>query len=405
MNRRLILIVVLFLFGIVLVSGYFFFTAQKTPNGGTPAPRDFFSAFFPFGAGTPATKTPEGSTEEVSVQKVLTRLRQVSSRPTAGSWFASEASTTTPSHIRFMERATGHIFETPVDSYTEVRLSNTTIPLIQDLIAITDSTLLLRTLPDTETIVNAFAVLNATSSQQSVYTLPLKGFKRSAVAKSGLTMLTVSETSGGSHIELMQPDGAKPRTVLLSPIRSWVPLAGGERFFIASAPSSGISGFLYEIKTNGTLTKIIGDVPGLLALPSPGGRYVLYSSGVGIRTTLGMVDTKTGQTYASPLGTLATKCAWISEEAPLVFCGVSDPLMAGSIALPDDWLLGKIARNDSAWIIRPLESTAQSLGHLEEIAGTPVDLINPVISPDQKYVTFMNKNDLTLWSLDLTRDE
>ncbi len=404
MRRTLIISGLALLIVALLAAGYFFFVSQKTPGNGDVLSKDFFSAFFPFGSRTPSNnnQTP-GETGAETAQKVTARLRQVSNRPTAGAWFASPA-TTTSSRIRFMERTTGHIFETPVDSYAETRLSNTTIPLIQDLVVINDSSLILRTLPDSQTISNAFAVLNATTSQQSLNTSPLKGFARVAVASSGLTLLTVTEVAGGSQIELAQPNGDKPRTILLSPIRSWVPLAGGTHFFIESAPSSGIPGFLYEIKADGSLIKVLGEIPGLLSMPSPTGRYVLYSSGAGNRAVLAMLDIQTGQNYLAPLQTLATKCAWVSEANPTVFCGISDSIDA-TASLPDDWMLGKIRLNDSAWLIRPFEGTAHSLGNFQEIAGIPIDVTSVSISPDQRYAIFINKNDLTLWSLDLTRDE
>ena len=403
--RRTLIISGLGLLAVALFAVGYFFVFQKTDSGAPTAPKDFFSAFFPFGQGNRTSNNPSNETGEEVAQKVTARLRQVSARPATGAWFTSLPGTTTPLRIRFMERATGHIFETFVDSYAEARISNTTIPLMQELIAINDTNIILRTLSDTETVSNAFGVLNATSSQQSLNTSALKGFQRVAVAQNGLTMLTVTEIARGSQIELMQPDGTKSRTLVLSPIRSWVPLAGDSRFFIQSAPSSGASGFLYEIKSNGSLTKILSDIPGLLSVPSPGGRYILYSGSTGVKIFLGMLDTKTGQNYTLPLKTLATKCAWISEDAPRVFCAISDPVRAGTAMLPDDWLLGKIAFNDSAWIIRPIENTAHSLGSLQEIAGTPIDVLGVKISFNQQYALFTNKNDLSVWSLDLNRDQ
>lgn len=405
MNRsRLILIGSIALAGIALAVGYFLFVPPKAAPGETSGVRDFFSAFFPFGQALPPGNKPDEEPGGQSGQKVTTRLRQVSDRPVAGAWF-TEGTSTTPQSIRFMERATGHIFETPVDSYAEVRLSNTTIPLTQELIPVSDTTFILRTIPDTEIVLSSFGVLNATTSQQSVHTSPLKRFERVAVAGDGLSLLTVTETASGSQIELMEPNGEKSRTILLSPIRSWVPLAGGKRFFLESAASSGIPGFLYEIKTDGGLRTVIGEIPGLLSLPSPSGRYVLYSGSEGTRTSLEMLDTESGERYLAPLRTLAAKCAWVSETPPLVFCGISDPLAPNSSNLPDDWFLGKVAFSDSAWLIRPVESSAESLGYLQEIAGVPFDITDVAISPDQKYAIFKNKNDLTLWALDLTRSE
>ncbi len=403
MNRRIIILGgSIIIIGLLLAGGYFYFSLQRTASTSTPNSfNNFFSALFPFGQGTSQVKTPGGTTNTPEAAKVLTRLRKVSDRPTAGMWFAAQTSSTTPPHIRFMERATGHVFDTPADSYSEVRISNTTLPLIQDIQKITDTLFVVRTIPDSEHPQNFLAQLNATTSEQTVTTLQLGAFKRVAVG-SETNVLTVSETGAGSEIQSLNPKDASTRALLLSPIRSWVPLAGGNRAFLETAPSSGALGFLYEVKA-GALTKILGDVPGLLALPSPTGRYILYSSSLSGRTSLFLLDTKTGTLYPSPIGALALKCAWVSEEAPTVFCATSAGLQ--NATLPDDWLLGNVAFNDSAWLIRPLQGTAHSLGKLEEIAGTPIDVQSPTISPNGVYALFINKNDLSLWSLNLNQAE
>jgi hypothetical protein len=80
-------------------------------------------------------------------------------------------------------------------------------------------------------------------------------------------------------------------------------------------------------------------------------------------------------------------------------------MRGGTATLPDDWLLGRISFSDSVWIIRPIENTAHSLGYLQEIANTPIDVLNPTISVDGNFALFINKNDLSVWSLDLNRDQ
>lgn len=405
MSRKILLGSVLIILIIVVAGvGYGIWKLQSGNANANNTTKDFFSAFFPFGQSPQTIKTATGTANTDAPAKVLTRLRQISNRPTAGAWFFAPASSSTPTRIRFLERATGHIFETPVDSYAETRLSNTTIPLVQEAVPLSENNMILRTISNGENISNAFGSLNATTSEQTMHTVPLANFNRVAVGQGGSTILTVTETTEGSRIELQQSDGSSSRTLLTSPIRSWIPLASGEQFFIESAPSSGIPGFLYEIKVTGSISSVVGEIAGLIALPSPTGRYILYSSESGAQVALGMLDRKTGIIYTSPLDTLATKCAWVSEEPPKIFCGVPDPVDAGSVTLPDDWFLGRIALNDGAWIINPIESSAHFLGKLQTIANTPIDVSTPVISPDGTYALFTNKNDLTLWALDLTRD-
>lgn len=405
-NRRVFFIIAGVVVLLAITAGAYFLFSPKNPAGNLNGPiKDFFSAFFPFGQGngnTPSNNAQGTGAQGEPARPVTERLRKVSDRPTTGAWFSGGLSTSTPLNIRFMERATGHVFETPVDSYAETRVSNTTIPGMQELFSAGADLFILRSLSGSDDIQNFLGQLNATSSMQSINTTPLKPFTRLAVAGNGTAMLAVTETVGGSRIELLRPDGTNSKTLLVSPIRSWIPLAARARFFIETAPASGVAGFVYEIKADGTLRKIVGDAPGLIAVPSPSGKYLLYSISAGTQARLGIVDTDTGVGYASPLGALASKCAWISEDIPAVFCGVSDsPARA---TLPDDWLLGSITLNDAAWVIYPTENRAHSLGKLESVADTPIDIINPAVASTSQYVLFTNKNDLSLWALDITRD-
>ncbi len=401
MTRRLIVFgLVGLLIAVIVGAGYLFLTLRNQNPGSTNPVTDFFSALFPFGATSPATNGSIATNPAVTAaEKVVTQLRKVTDKPVAGGWFVAAAATTSPTNIRFMDRATGHITETPVDSYAETRLSNTTVPGIQDLAEASTTTFIFRTIPDGETIQNFFGTLNATSSEQSISTEPLKGFKRFAITPGGSSMITVSETTGGSLIETSGVDGTNQKTLLISPIRSWVPFASKSGFFLQTAPSSGVPGFLYSITKAGGFIKVIGDISGLSSLPSPSGRYVLFSGASGTHLTLAVLDTKTSQEYTLPLGTLAEKCVWVSEDVPLIFCGV--PGTAKGTSLPDDWLLGRVAFSDGAWLMHPLQGTAYFIGNLATMATVPVDVVHPSVSPDGNYVLFINKNDLSLWSLNI----
>lgn len=389
---------------LILAGGYVYFQKQNASGGTSKNPiGDVFSALFPFGQnGTLSGGSQDSPAGADAPQPVVTRLRKVSDRPVVGSWFVASA-TSTPTMIRFVERATGHIFETSVETYTETRVSNTTIPQIQELVPANAGTFILRSLSDNVTTANFLGKLNATESVRSVSTLPLKSFDRVAVNPQGTAALSVTEVVGGSRTESVDLKTGVATTLLISPIRSWIPKSTLTQNFIESAPSSGTLGYLYEIKKGGTLSKIVGNTPGLMTLPSPSGTYVLYSSTSGTASSLFAVETATGKTYPSPLGTLAKKCVWVSEKTPVALCAISEPTK--NVSLPDDWFIGSVSLNDSMWLIYPLEGKAHSLGSLEKIAGAPIDVQSISISPDGVYALFSNKNDLSLWALNITRDE
>lgn len=406
MNKRTIVfallsILLLGLIGVGLV--YRFVYQPRVAAGEDVRAGDFFSALFPFGQNNPVTNsTGTLDTPETPTSPVITKLRKVSSRPTSGAWFVSNESTTTPLTIRFSERATGHIFETPIDTYSEVRISNTTVPQIQIILPFSDTSFVMRTLSDSSSVANFLSELNPTESVQSVTSSPLKPFNRIALQKNNTVGVTVTETTSGSRIESVDLKKNTASTILISPISSWVPQIGGKKYFVQTAPSSGALGYLYEIRAGGVLKRVVGDTPGLMTLPSPTGLYVLYSSSIGSDVSLFMLDTKSQITYRSPLGAMTGKCAWKTEAPPEVVCAISDPIQ--NVSLPDDWFLGAVSLNDSIWLIRPIDGVAYAFGKLETDAGAPIDVISMSVSSDGNYALFTNKIDLSVWALKLSAE-
>ncbi|TAJ13009.1 hypothetical protein EPO56_03550 [Patescibacteria group bacterium] len=406
MNKRtttlaLIFILLLGLIGAGLV--YRFVYQPRVAAGEGVDADDFFSALFPFGQNNPVkNSTPTPQTLDNQESPVITKLRKVSGRPTSGAWFAGDGSTTTPITIRFSERATGHIFETPTDTYSEIRISNTTVPQIQLIMPFSDTSFVMRTLSDSSSISNFLSELNPSASVQSITSSSLKPFDHIALQKNNDVAVAVTKTASGSRVESVDLKKNSASTILVSTISSWIPQIGGKKYFVQTAPSSGVLGYLYEIGAGGVLKRVVGDTPGLMSLPSPTGLYVLYSSVTGSDVSLFMLDTKSQLTYRAPLGALTDKCAWKTETPPEVVCAISDPVQ--NVNLPDDWFLGAIPLNDSMWLIRPIDGIAYAFGKLEIDAGTPIDVISMSISSDGNYALFTNKNDLSVWALKLSAE-
>jgi len=175
-----------------------------------------------------------------------------------------------------------------------------------------------------------------------------------------------------------------------------VPLIAGGHTFLETAPTSAAIGYLYELK-NGSLSKVVGGLTGLVATVSPSGEYVAYSGDAAGGFALFILDTRTGATLSTPLSALALKCAWIPNHEPLLFCAI--PANPPEGAYPDDWLLGNVSFSDSAWILNPQQSTSYSVGALTDSSGAGLDAENISVDPSGTYALFMNKKDLSLWSL------
>lgn len=151
--KKVITILIIFLVIILVALGiwYFFFQPTTNPDGTTSG----FSLrdFIPFGGGTATTTTnPDnggalGAQNNTPANSDFSKqiLRQLTTEPVAGVDF-----TTTERSVRYVERATGHIFEVPVASGA-YRISNKTIPKIYEaFFANGGSDVILRYLDDSE---------------------------------------------------------------------------------------------------------------------------------------------------------------------------------------------------------------------------------------------------------------
>lgn len=352
-----------------------------------------FTSLFPFGNGTKdtATTTNVGTTNETGPAP---SIRKVSAEPVAGGEFAQGVAGPA---IRYVERQTGHIYETPIDSLGATRLTNTTIPAIADATWVTASSTIFRFLAADETHQNFLASVSSYNADQSVSGTFLQKFNRFALSPNK-TILTVTETSSGATIQTVLNDGTKPQTLATSPIRSWIPLAGGSQYFVASAPASGVPGSVYNI-TTGAFKKVLGDVSGLTASVSPSGNYLLASSGSGASVQLAVYDLKQGSSYVLSRATLSDKCAWVPHHEPLVLCAV--PFIAMNATLPDDWLLGRAHSSDDLWLLNPVTGAATAAVTLNGavVSEDSFDISNLIVSDDASHALFINKNDDTLWSV------
>ena len=393
--RRISILVAIFLLILVGVGLYFFLQPKITTSTDENSVTDFFSSLFPFGNnggedsitdGTPGTGGEENT--EIGTPAPV---RQISMEMVSGARFINVGSSTPL--IRFVERKSGHVYDMPADSYTATRITNTTVPGIHRVTWLSDTTLLLQSLSTENTPENFLGRISTTT--QTLSGTPLSGFARSSVKGDG-TLVLATERDSGVLVETARADGSARQTLFASPLRSWVPLAGGGKVFLQTAPSATTPGFLYELNS-GTLTKIVGDVNGLMALVSPSGRYVAYSALGG--TVFRVIDIEKKNFYEIPVRTMATKCAWVPKKEPALICGV--PNIYGPGSYPDDWLLGKAVTTDALWYIDPIIGSADTLVNPSANANTPVDVTNLTVDATGSYALFINKIDLSLWNVQL----
>lgn len=399
-----VLIVILALFG-----WYFFGRGGSTPN--TPDDTTDGTDLFPFGSNTSGgngqtgTVRPGGSGDGTTIDlsggtgSIKPRLRKVSDDQVSGAGIVSKGDI---SIIRYMDRATGHIFESNADTMARNKISNITMPQIHETLWSTDGTeLIARYLKDDGVTIQSFyGRLPATTTSNSViegYFLP-SNIKEISLFANKIIYLdpTVDGALVGSDV-----DGAKKSYVTNLYSRDWLlQLASLKNALVGAKPSGLVGGDLYMLDmTTGVKLKVMKDILGLTGIMSPDGAHIFASASErsGIASAIYTVKDRTFSTLS--ISTLSDKCTWSTAEKNILYCGVPTAIPNG--VYPDDWYQGVASFDDRLWRIDALSSETDLIVDPSVEVGLNMDITRIVTDASGEHLIFTNKKDSSLWVLDL----
>lgn len=407
MNRRILIIIasVIVLLGI-LVGAYFLFFANR-PSLSVGIPSD------PFGSSGDRAESellgPDGQPIEGAGTVVAPRLIRISDAPVAkgavGLYIPpvpAVASSTEPeipadTEVRFIERQSGNIYAFRIHDRLLTRVSNRTLPGIQEAAWTTDGS-------------RAFVryLTRAADGIEHVdtYALPADGGEgyfleqdlEQVAVRGSETVFSLLPSSSGSVGSLSNPDGTNVRTLFTSMLARLRTAFSGSDLVATTKASSGLDGYAFLVSgTGGSFTRILGPLRGLATLPNAEGTAVLYSYVDSNRTYLQVLDLATRNSTALPLVTLAEKCAW-EAGGRAVYCGVPTAL-AGNI--PDEWYQGAKTFSDRIWRIDLDTRLATLVIDPGQVADVAIDAVALSVDPMNDVLIFTNKKDGTLWAYDL----
>jgi len=409
-KRNLIILVVLSLVIIGLAAFYFLYYAPNQASlGGDELSID--DPLFPFGdIGDVGDQTPGGIGEEADTggrdqdpdqragdEIFVPSFREISSRPsTAGAFVERDGEL----FIRYIERETGHIFETSVGSFTRERLTNTTIPRVYEALWSRDGeSVILRYLGEDDKTIQSFSGKIAAPEEGSVSGEgSLEGIFLGAQIKDldffGSQIFSLIETGGGSIGVVSDPDDANKNQVFSSPLKEWL-VEWPERntVTLTTKPSSGAPGYLYFLDIGDeSLERVLGGILNLTTLTSLDLSKVLYSTSGSLR----VLDRASGDSISLSLNTLPEKCVWGKINSSVIYCGIPKSLPAG---LPETWYQGIISLSDDIWKINTDTGQTDVLVRPVDEYGVEIDLVKPSLDEEELYLLFLNKKDSSLWSL------
>jgi len=328
------------------------------------------------------------------------RLRQISATPVAGATVFVRGKEIV---YRYVERATGHIFETTSESFAQIRVSNTTIPQVYNAIFVENGNgVIMQYLSEDEVIRTLYAeiVFDPESGGGSITSTFLPDNILSiTVSPKGDKIFYLLRNSGvGSIGYVSNPDGSSPVEVFDSPIKEWgATWTATSRITLTSKPANGIPGVAFLVSQNQNLSEyIFSGVLGLNTLVSPDESSFLFSESIEDGTTLFGTSDGITRNPELPIVTFPNeKCVW---RKTLVFCGV--PVDGDLGVYPDEWYQGVGSFYDSLYVI-DMESGAVAEAQNFETLGVSMDIVSPHIDFTGRYLLFTNKRDLTLWAFRL----
>ncbi len=423
-----IFIIIFITLGVITLGYYLFF--NKSAQVDRPA-ESLYKKFNPFGisenVNNPNDSTnTENLTENPTTQSnANSNLRQITSFAIAGgTFFESQRKIPTPEKeisvttnrgetkvdpkkeiiikvpdkyetipaIRYVERATGHIFQMDLDNSAISKVSNTTIPSIYE--AIFDSkamSVIYRYISGDKTISSYLATLGGSNGeflQEDIIDL------NTSVDKTKLFYLI--KTSNGVTGFIRNYIDGKNTQVFTHSFSEWLSqFVSDKKIYLTTKPSYAVLGQFYSLNVqNGTISKLFGGVAGLTTLANNDGSIVLFGTSQAEGPKLGLFNPSTRAMDQLDVYGLPEKCVWGKDNVN-IYCAVPKKIVGTQY--PDVWYQGLVSFND--YFIK-INSATKSVSTIENSSdSSAVDATKLFMDKEEGTIFFTNKKDGTLWSL------
>ena len=333
-------------------------------------------------------------------------LRKISNTPVAGGYiFQPETDQQKDSEnyslIRFIERGTGHIYETSTNSLTQVRISNTTIPKIQETVWLDKDSLIIRYLDDSDIIktFSANLITNDLGDQE------LEGFFLQndirEIIKFGKKIFYLLDSGKGTIGVISDKNDENKKIIFENPLKEWLlKNINDKHISLTTKPAINIDGFLFLFNTETQiLDKVIGGKPNLSTLMNKS-FDTLYSEYGKLGPKLSIYNNQEGVSTDIFIKTFPEKCVWDKNE-PIIYCGVPTEELTNYDLTK--WYQGTTSFTDSIWKINTETGKTEFLISPSDFDVEDIDIINPILSEKGDYLLFMNKKDFNLWLLKLSK--
>lgn len=302
---------------------------------------------------------------------------------------------TEDTEVRYVDRASGNIYRFRLGERTLERITNLTLPGIQEAVWASDgSRAFLR-----------FISAELGTDRVETYALSATGGEgyflepnlSDVVVTGTSSVLSVLPSTNGAMGTRASLAGTNAATVFSTSLSALKVFRAGTSYAAVTKPSALLPGYAFSISRAGEFTRILGPLSGLSLLPSPSGTRYLYSYKDGGSVRLALFDSTTNEAVALPVATLAEKCVWTSDSS-IAYCAVPRSITG---TLPDDWYLGVRSTSDRVWKIDMAGRVAALVFDPSVLADTDIDAVALTLDPKDDALVFTNRNDGSLWLYDI----
>jgi hypothetical protein len=299
--------------------------------------------------------------------------------------------------LRYVEKATGHVYQMTLDTKKVDKISNSTIPSIYEAFLNREaSTIIYRYLSTDESTINSYvATLGGTTGEflpSDIIDLSISPDKNSFfyLVKNSDGVIGVTKSFNES----------KSNQVFSSPFTEWLSQwISNQKIYLTTKPSWSTDGSLFSLNTiNGSLTKVFGGVSGLTTLSNNDGSLILYSVSTNTGPRLEVFNINNHTTEDLGVYGLPEKCIWALDNIS-IYCAL--PKTITGIQYPDSWYQGLISFEDYFAKIDTNINKVSTIADSTSANEIPVDATKLFFNNNGSQLFFTNKKDLTLWSLDL----
>ena len=345
-------------------------------------------------------KTGKKTTKTVVVQQPATTPTPIAA-PQIQSGATANTDFSTNNYIRYVDRGDGYVYEI-ANGGVATQITNIYIPNIYEaLFSDQGKKVFLRFLRDDQKTIATFGIpipdpnLDGSRTQlpgffladniKSLAVSPDQGYLAQLAPNAiGGTALTISDTGNKGRKEIMS-----------NPFHDWLISWNSQNTVSVQTRAAGaVEGFFYNIlQTDTRLKKVLGGINGLTASLSPKGTYILYSESTQGGFITKLYKTVDGSTVTLAIQALPEKCAWTSQEA--LICATMQNPPTGNY--PDTWYAGITHFSDKIIRISP-ESNILTVLYDD---GIDFDATNLQYDEMHNQLYFVNKNDSTLWRLNI----